>query len=432
MRLRDYSDEDLLSSMTKLTGSHRELTAEIVAHLAEIEDRRLHLLAGFSSMFEFCTKALRFSEGEAFRRILAARLSRRFPAVHSLLASGDVNLSTLELLRPWLTDENHGDLLAAVAGKGKREVQSLLAARFPQPDRPSRIWRATLEPLSEARFRIEFSASEALRKKLEQCQDLMSHANPSRDLSVVIERGVDLLLDHLQRKRLKKIGRPRQVGGDRGRTPSGVTNLHEGRSCGITNAVRREVYERDGLRCTYVAEDGRRCEGRAFLELDHAVAKALGGSSDANNLRVLCRAHNQLCAERTFGREWIEGRRHFRQQKSTAVEQGAEGTSEQHASPAAERTFGHEWIEGRRHFRQQKSTAVERRAEGASEQHPRLATRQTGATTFDKVRLALRGMGFRSAEAERTVATVIRMHDGGEPLTLEQTLREALRIATAA
>ena len=65
-----------------LVGSHRELTANLVAHLAEIEERRLHLVAGFSSMFEFCLLELRMSEGEAFRRILAARLGRRFPVVH--------------------------------------------------------------------------------------------------------------------------------------------------------------------------------------------------------------------------------------------------------------------------------------------------------------------------------------------------------------
>lgn len=79
MDLSERSDEDLLSDVAKLAGSHRKLTARLVAYLAEIEDRRLHLVAGFSSMFEFCTKELRLSEAEAFRRILAARLRSSFP-----------------------------------------------------------------------------------------------------------------------------------------------------------------------------------------------------------------------------------------------------------------------------------------------------------------------------------------------------------------
>jgi hypothetical protein len=80
MDLSEYSDEVLLDHVTELVGSHRVLTAKLVAHLAEIEARRLHLLAGFSSMFDFCTKALRLSEGEAFRRILQRASAHAFPS----------------------------------------------------------------------------------------------------------------------------------------------------------------------------------------------------------------------------------------------------------------------------------------------------------------------------------------------------------------
>jgi hypothetical protein len=212
MNLSDASDEDLLANIAKLAGSHRELTARLVAHIAEVEDRRLHLIFGFSSMFDFCQKKLGFSEGEAFRRILAARLARRFPVVYSLLASGGVKLSTLELLREHLTEQNHAELFEAVAGKTKLDVQMLLAARFPRPDRPSSIRpHASIEPLSESCFRVEFTASEALRAKLELCRDLLSHANPSRDLAVVIERAVDRLLGDLAKRRLGRTKRPRRT-----------------------------------------------------------------------------------------------------------------------------------------------------------------------------------------------------------------------------
>jgi hypothetical protein len=384
MNLRERSDHDLLSNVARLIGSHRELTAKLVAHLAEIEERRLHLLAGFSSMFEFCVHKLEMSEGEAFRRILAARLGRRFPVVYSLLASGRVHLSTLQLLREWLTTENHEELFAAAAGKNKREVQLLLAARFPKPDRPSMIHRQeSIEPLSEARFRVEFTASEELRRKLELCRDLMSHANPSRDLGAVIERAVDLLLVDLERKRLGRAKRPRGAR-DRKQKPSRVTT-----------AVRREVYERDGLQCTYVAEDGRRCETRAFLELDHAEPKALGGSNDVHNLRVRCRAHNQLWAEQTFGRERVERGRNLRQKKSTP--RAGEVGVPSHATPG----------------------------QNEMSEAPR-------AAIFEKVHLALRAMGFREVEARRAIAKVMRARDANDPLGLERLLRETLLVATAA
>src|SRR5262245_27975776 len=81
MNLRGHTNEEILSGIRGLIGSQRELTAQLIVYLAEIEHRRLHLLAGFSSMFEFCVKELRLSEGEAFRRLTAARLGRKFPMI---------------------------------------------------------------------------------------------------------------------------------------------------------------------------------------------------------------------------------------------------------------------------------------------------------------------------------------------------------------
>jgi hypothetical protein len=283
MDLSHRSDCDLLTNVTKLVASHREMTANLVVYLAEIEERRLHLQAGFSSMFAFCVTKLGLGDGEAFRRILAARLGRRFPAVYPLLASGAVHLSALELLRERLTEENHAELLGAVSGKSKREVEALLAARFPKPDLASSIRklpseparrtpvesgaestfelepcasdghrernRALIQPLSRARFRVEFTASAELREKLELCRDLMSHANPSRDLGPVVERAVDLLLADLEKKRLGRTNGPRRGHGTR--------TAKQGR---IATGTRREVYERDGLNCTYVSTDRRRCD----------------------------------------------------------------------------------------------------------------------------------------------------------------------------
>jgi 5-methylcytosine-specific restriction endonuclease McrA len=203
----------------------------------------------------------------------------------------------------------------------------------------------------------------------------MSHANPSRDLGVVIERAVDLLLADLGRKRLA-------------RTKRAVRETEEtGSPARITNSTRRRVFERDGLQCTYESPDGRRCDARAFLELDHAEPRALGGASDVSNLRVRCRAHNQLAAEEVFGREHVHQCRHFRQRKWMPFEAGGgetpQGQSHDNAPP----------------------------------------------NIFEKVRLALTKMGFRDGEARHALEEVQRRH--GEMQPVEQVLREALLVATA-
>src|SRR5262249_48792614 len=58
-----------------------------------------------------------------------------------------------------------------------------------------------------------------------------------------------------------------------------------------------------------MVERGRRCPARAFLELDHATPRALGGAGDATNISVRCRGHNGLAAERVFGRAHVENKK---------------------------------------------------------------------------------------------------------------------------
>jgi hypothetical protein len=62
---------------------------------------------------------------------------------------------------------------------------------------------------------------------------------------------------------------------------------------------------RDGWRCSFVAEDGRHCDAQAFLEFDHETPKGRGGSSAAENLRLLCRAHNRWAAERAYSKAHV-------------------------------------------------------------------------------------------------------------------------------
>jgi hypothetical protein len=59
-------------------------------------------------------------------------------------------------------------------------------------------------------------------------------------------------------------------------------------------------------RCAEPKQHARRCCERAGLELHHEHAFALGGPTTIENLRLLCRSHNALLAERDFGRAHVE------------------------------------------------------------------------------------------------------------------------------
>ena len=83
---------------------------------------------------------------------------------------------------------------------------------------------------------------------------------------------------------------------------------HSARNRYIPRSTRDQVFNRDGLRCTYVGPDGR-CPQIRGLHLDHIVPYSRGGSNQASNLRVRCATHNQLEAERVFGKGFMKRRR---------------------------------------------------------------------------------------------------------------------------
>lgn len=68
-------------------------------------------------------------------------IKREFPVILELLAQGAVNLTTVGLLAPHLTAENHAVLLDEARHKSKRQVEELVARLRPQPPVPSTVRR---------------------------------------------------------------------------------------------------------------------------------------------------------------------------------------------------------------------------------------------------------------------------------------------------
>jgi len=133
------TNDELVGRVRLLATREREATVELVAHLAELDTRKLHLAQGYGSLFSYCTEVLRLAEHAAYNRIEAARASRKFPGILDRLAHGSLNLSTVRLLAPHLTLENHESVLDEAARKSKREVEALVAHLAPRPDVPASV-----------------------------------------------------------------------------------------------------------------------------------------------------------------------------------------------------------------------------------------------------------------------------------------------------
>ena len=132
--LTRLSDAELVARMKSVVARERDATAQIVAHLAELDTRDLHLREGYESLYVYCRDALGLSEWEAYNRIEVARAARRFPVILEMLAAGAIHLTAARLLAPHLTPANHREVLDSARGKKKREIEEIVARLSPRPD----------------------------------------------------------------------------------------------------------------------------------------------------------------------------------------------------------------------------------------------------------------------------------------------------------
>src|SRR5262249_33944661 len=144
--LSHLSDDSLLRGLATLVAQDRITTADMLAHIAEVDERRLYAPAGYPSMYAYCVGELRLSEDAAARRIQVARIARRFPSVFEAIARGRPSVTAVGLLAPHLVEHTASELLTAAEHKSKVEIERMLAERFPKSDLLS--WVAAM-PASE-------------------------------------------------------------------------------------------------------------------------------------------------------------------------------------------------------------------------------------------------------------------------------------------
>jgi hypothetical protein len=182
-------------------------------------------------------------------------------------------------------------------------------------------------PVSAEMFEVRFAASRELRDKLLEAQALLRHGVPNGDLATIIEKGLDLLIEKVKKKRFGIGRKPRRrpspketvspasstqpIGEEVGRGPGEEAEPGEDRtgttgSRHIPDAIKRAVYERDGGRCAFVDERGRRCGSTDGLEFEHEDGFARTHRHDAAKIHLFCRAHNQHAADKMYGRAFME------------------------------------------------------------------------------------------------------------------------------
>jgi hypothetical protein len=158
---------------------------------------------------------------------------------------------------------------------------------------------------------VQFTASAELRDKIERLTALMRSEIPDGDPAAVLERAVTEKLERLEARKFAKTAAPRKTAP---RTDADLRRVCARGSAPIASryipaAVRRAVHERDGDRCRFVDEQGRRCSERHRLEFHHRHPFGMGGDHVLGNISLLCPTHNRSLAEHDYGEAAV--RRHL-------------------------------------------------------------------------------------------------------------------------
>ena len=318
MSLRNLSDSSVLAGLTQIVRQSHAVTAALIAHVLEIEHRQLYRDMGYDSMRAFLIDEHHFSEDAAERRLQAAHAVRRHPELLERVADGRLHLTAVGMLSAHLDGVDAPELIEAATHKTRSQIQALLIARkpvpvhVPQPEislsssepAPAQVVgepepaRGEVEPapaqvLSPPDRISNVAIRERTRAMLRHAHDLLAGAVPFGDHDEVLARALREFIDRREKRKFGQTSQPRT-------SSRPITNPRT-----IPAEVRRAVYARDGGCCTFVGPTGHRCESRA-VEFDHIVPIAKGGTSTVSNVRLLCRAHNQLEAERAFGRAFMD------------------------------------------------------------------------------------------------------------------------------
>ncbi len=348
MNLKSLSDQQLLTQTKQLAQQERQKLTEILHHLREVERRKLYSDLKYKSLFDYCINELRYSEGQAGRRINAMRIMCELPEIESKIESGKLSLTNIYKAKSYFTEikkieprknldsEQKLGFLEKLEGKSARQAEQIILASLPRSPIPDEVERLLTPELTELRFVV----SEEVKVKMSEIKDLIGPRAALMNLSELFNYMTDSTLEMLTRNKKVKGQKPFEKSDNvttvsinpttetdirqtyvsplqpiakssiEAMTPTPPGEPHRPiTSRYIPQRVRDEIWNRDKARCT-------QCGSRRNLNIDHIQPFARGGTSTLENLRLLCFNCNQRQAIKSFGVEQIRNRPNLNQKSS--------------------------------------------------------------------------------------------------------------------
>ncbi|MCB9882050.1 MAG: HNH endonuclease [Planctomycetes bacterium] len=363
--VEELPEDELHSQATQLAGITLKHTAELIAHISVIADKKA-FRPEYTSLFTYCMNELGLSESETNVRTQVATVCRRHPELLDSLGASRMSLTVAGKLAPHLNMENAAELIAACQGMTRRQVEEYLvqfkhgkevtpgiravsstntllappqaeercesmpeSSSAPNLSGPS-FHRPVrhIEPVKPDVFNFRFAATGAFKSKLERLAEVVGVLDVTGKLAELLDMAIEHALEakdpqrKLERRRKREA---RKASAEQGSNtapacasprPDEVAITIETETAPpvvppkapsryVSSELRELVFERASYRCEFVTGGGVRCDERTGLQIDHIVPHGLHGPTVLANLRCFCGVHNRWVAEQVYGEEFM-------------------------------------------------------------------------------------------------------------------------------
>jgi 5-methylcytosine-specific restriction endonuclease McrA len=304
---QQLKDHELNNKLKSLASEEQKLTQTIIEHIAEVDRRKLFLSMAYSSLFDYLTKEINYSAGAAQRRIDAARMLQKIPEVAQKIESGHLNLGQISKVQQIcrqikkesgqiVPTEIQKNVLDKIENLNSQQTDLLLAQEFKIEIKT----RAKTHIQRDESTRVELTFSKNEMALIKSAQALLSHKTGGGLKETLIQLAHDILQKSTP-KNIKK----NSIIEDQGKIQNFISTqtstyiaTHAATDTAtvavknVTARLRKEILYRDQF-CQFInSTTGKVCGSRHYLELDHIVPRFAGGDHDVDNLRVLCKNHN--------------------------------------------------------------------------------------------------------------------------------------------
>jgi hypothetical protein len=301
MTVTPLTDNELDQKVKILYCRENATLQEVLKHVSEVDQRKLHLKMGFASLFDYLTKHIGYSVGSAQRRIDAARLSQKVPELLPLVKAGSINLAQISKMQKLcravkkesglaVPSSVQKEVLAKLLKQGAAQTDLILAQEFNVS--PQVADKRSTQRDESVRVELTFTKEEMAILDWARQQLSNKTGGGLKDTILALAKlAVAEPKVKVQNPNATVVAnRPESAPASSAAPAPTTAPLRKT----VTPKLRREIIARDQCCQFRDPETGRVCGSQFFLEVDHIRRRFLNGSHAAENLRVLCKNHNSF------------------------------------------------------------------------------------------------------------------------------------------